>query len=101
MAFRILPAAKRDLDDILSWYRDEADAPVARMMRDEFGKALYRIGRLPMAGLRRVEWLPDPYRFSLFDPYWIVWVPYGKRSISVVRIFHARRDMARLLEGLR
>jgi len=72
MAFRLQPAAERDLDDILSWYLDEADAAVARMMRDRFLETFRRIGRAPAVGLRRVELLPDPYRFTLFDPYWIV-----------------------------
>ena len=101
MAYRILPAAERDLDDILSWYRDQADAAVASMMRDQFRDAFRSIGRLPAAGLRRVDLLPDPYRFTLFDPYWIIWLPNGKRTTAVVRVLHARRDMARLLEGLR
>jgi plasmid stabilization system protein ParE len=101
MAFRLQPAADRDIDDILSWYRDVADAAVARMMRDGFHDTFRRIGRLPVMGLRRIELLPDPYRFTLFDPYWIVWIPVTKRSVAIVRVIHARRDMARLLEGLR
>jgi plasmid stabilization system protein ParE len=101
MAFRLQPTAARDLDDILSWYRDQADAAVARMMRDSFLDAFRRLSRSPAVGARKVELLPDPYRFTLFDPYWIVWRPRTRRIIEIVRVIHARRDMARLLEGLR
>ncbi len=101
MAYRILPAALRDLDDILSWYRDEASTSIAREMRNRFHETFRRISRPPFPLLRRVELIGDPYRFVLMDPYWIVCAPSGARTLRIVRVLHARRDLDRLLKALR
>lgn len=100
MAYRVQPAARRDLDDILSWYRDEAGVAVARSLRDAFQHTFQRIGTPPFAHVRNTALLPDPYRFVLMDPYWIVCLPKGKRTVHIVRVLHARRDIARLLSVL-
>jgi plasmid stabilization system protein ParE len=101
MAYRVSPAARRDLDDILSWYRDEGGPSIARRMRDQFHAFFRQLGRPPFAQVRRVDLLPDPYRLALMDPYWVVCLPQGKRTVWIVRVLHARRDVARLLAVLR
>lgn len=70
-------------------------------MRDQFHAFFERLGKPPFALVRRLDLLPDPYRLALMDPYWIVCRVAGPRSVHIVRVLHARRDVARLLAVLR
>jgi len=101
VAYRLLPLAQADLDGILSWYRDEGGTPIARTMRDQFHRFFERLGRPPFPLVRRLDLLPDPYRLALMDPYWIVCRLADPRTVHIVRVLHARRDVARLLAVLR
>ena len=100
-AYRLAPAAQADLEAIYFWYLEQADALTADTVSETLFTAFDRITKGLAAALRRPDWLPDPYRLTLSDPYWVVWRPDGKSSILVLRILHARRDVRRLLLALR
>jgi len=100
MDVRLSDRAIRELDDILQWYEIVAEPLVAAIMEDRFWDTFRRIADGLLVGMRRPLWLPDPYRFVLMDPYWIIWRP-ERRSRLVVAVLHSRRDIPRLLIGLR
>jgi len=69
------------------------------MMEERFWAAFRRIGSGRAVGVRRLAWLPDPYRFLLVDPHWIIWRAREGQRV-VVAILHSRRDIPRLLRDL-
>jgi plasmid stabilization system protein ParE len=45
-------------------------------------------------GVARPDVMPDPFRFFLERPYWIVYEP--GEPLLIHRVFHAARDLNRL-----
>lgn len=98
--YHLAPTALADLEEIYSWYLTQVDALTADNVSDALFATFDRIATGRAAALRRIDWLPDPYRFTLSDPYWVVWRPDAKPSALILRVFHARRDLPRLLLAL-
>jgi toxin ParE1/3/4 len=79
-----------------------ADSRVgARRLRRAVAALTRHLGDHPLAGTRRAELAPDPYRFAVVRgfPYIAVYDP-STRAPSIVRIVHGARDLPELLRDL-
>jgi toxin ParE1/3/4 len=95
--------ARRDIDEALDYYRDEAGETVALRFIADLGSALRRIARHPAIGSPRYAHELDvpalrAWRLSLY-PYVVIYVE-REEHIEVWRVLHGERDIpAWLREG--
>lgn len=101
MTYRFLPLAKRAYLDILWWYEVNAGSEVTDLLWARFTASFVKIDAGLTIGSRRPDWLGDPWRFTLEDPYWIIWCRTDPSRVEIGHLLHARRDIARLLDALR
>ena len=99
----LAPQAIRDVEDAAAWF---ADGPGGKSLARQFARAVAvaadRVSQRPLLGHRRLELLPDPYRFyavSGFD-YLLVYNT-ARTGAPVARVLYMGRDLGQLLADLR
>jgi toxin ParE1/3/4 len=96
------PRAAVDLEEAADWLMDGRGGPeVAERLLLAAIEAADLLARRPLLGRRRLDLLPDPYRFwSLAQfPYLLVYNP-ACTPARVLRVLHTARDLPRLLQDL-
>lgn len=94
------PQARRDLLDAAQWIaRDNRRATLA--LRDGIVAAAKRIGKMPEAGVERLDLADPPIRFLVLTgfPYILVY-DAARRPPLVLRVLHGARDLPDLLRDL-
>jgi toxin ParE1/3/4 len=97
------PRAVRDVEDAADWLADgPGGEPLARRFLVAVAEAAGRISQRPLLGHRRLELLPDPYRFYPVRgfPYLLVYNT-ARAGAPVARVPYMGRDLATLLADLR
>ena len=99
----LAPQAIRDVADAAAWF---ADGPGGEALARRFARAVSaaagRVSQRPLLGHRRLELLPDPYRFYAvrgFD-YLLVYNT-ARAGAPVARVVYMGRDLGPLLADLR
>jgi len=94
MSYRVLADAYDDMCEIDDWVLEHFGVGFA----DRTAKNLYdtfeHLAKYPPMGVARPDVMPDPFRFFLERPYWIVYEP--GEPLLIHRVFHAARDLNRL-----
>ena len=97
------PEALRDIETAADWLADgPGGEPLARRFVHAVTEAGGRVAKRPLLGHRRLELLPDPYRFYAVKgfPYLLVYNT-ARTSAPVARVVYMGRDLAVLLANLR
>ena len=84
-----LPAAGRDLDDILDYLEVEAGKAVAERYVLSFRSSIARLSEFPFVGAARPE-LGPAIRHWVVDPYLVLY-DVDDTSVSILRIIHGKR----------
>ena len=97
MAFRLLPEAEVDLDEIWHCVFDESgNTEVANRLIGEFTDRFWLLGENPQLGRRRDNDLREGLRSFPVQEYVILYRADGSDSI-ILHVFHGRRDLESLL----
>lgn len=93
-------AARRDVEEAVAYYRDEARPAVALDFVDSFEAAIRALCDHPLIGSLRFAFeleIPDLRSWSLQHfPYLVFSVPDGE-TVDIWRVLHARRDIPAFL----
>jgi plasmid stabilization system protein ParE len=99
----LAPQAIRDVEAAVAWFADgPGGEPLARRFARAVVAAAGRISQRPLLGHRRLELLPDPYRFYAvrgFD-YLLVYNT-ARAGAPIARVLYMGRDPGPLLADLR
>ena len=99
----LAPQAVRDVEAAADWF---ADSPGGESLARRFVRAVIlaadRVARRPFLGHRRLELLPDPYRFYAVTGFdYLLVYNTARDGAPVARVLHMGRDLAPLLADLR
>jgi plasmid stabilization system protein ParE len=89
--------ATHDLDLIKSYLVEHAGVPVARHVLREIRNALQFLATRPGVGHLREDLTDQPVKFWPVFSYLIIYNP-ASRPLEVLRVLHAARDVAAVLE---
>ena len=95
--------ASADLDDAVSWLLDRGGSAgrAEKLLRDMQAVGA-RIAERPLLGRRRLDLLPDPFRFWSLPRHRLLLVYRSNRTpATVLRVLHMARDLAPLLADIR
>jgi plasmid stabilization system protein ParE len=94
------PRARRELRDASVWIARDSQV-TAHALVTEALRAAAMLARQPMLGRRRLDLLPEPYRFwSLRGfPYLLVYNASASPP-RILRVLHMARDLRTLLDDL-
>jgi plasmid stabilization system protein ParE len=97
------PQAIRDVEDAAGWFADgPGGEPLARRFARAVGAAANRVSQRPLLGHRRLELLPDPYRFYAVREFdYLLVYNTARPGAPVARVLYMGRDLAPLLADLR
>ena len=96
------PHAARDLEDAAEWMaKGPGGVAAARRLIAAALNDAARLSRRPLLGHRRLEVLPEPFRFWPVKgfPYLLVYNA-ERRPAQVLRVLHMARDLPPLLADL-
>jgi toxin ParE1/3/4 len=96
------PQAARDLEEAADWIADgPGGVAAARRLLGGAVKDAARLARRPLHGHRRLDILPDPFRFWSVKgfPYLLIYNA-ERRPAQVLRVLHMARDLPPLLADL-
>lgn len=100
MQAQLRSAAERDIEDAVTYYRDEAGHQIALDFLDALESAITHLCQYPLSGSLRFAFeleIPDLRSWVLPRfPYLLFYVPDDDR-IDVWRVLHARRDIPTFL----
>ena len=97
--YNVSPEARTDLDAIWDYYALELEnVDAADKIRDEFFDAMRRLGKTPGMGHFRSDLAKEPVRFWQVRKFLIIY-RREKAPIEIVRVLHAARDVAAILES--
>lgn len=92
------PLAKSDLEQILSYYRDELhNCVAAERLRRRFLRTLRLLAKEPEMGHWRSDLADEPLRFWPMDRYLIIYRSQN-RPIEILRLLHGARDVKAVLD---
>jgi toxin ParE1/3/4 len=99
----LAPQAIRDVEDAAAWF---ADGPGGELRARRFARAVAaaagRVSRRPLLGHRRLELLPDPYRFYAVTGFdYLLVYNTARTGAPVARVLYMGRDLGPLLADLR
>lgn len=96
--FVITEAAQADLEQIDEYIAADNPAAADRLLDDLYG-AMQRAAEAPdTAGGIRDDLTDRDVRFILVRKnYWVVYAFGGAAAVTILRVLHARRDVARIL----
>ena len=92
-AFRLTPAAQRDLSEIWDFTQKRWDVVQAEEYIAEIRDAIERVAKDPNRG-RRCDDIRDGYRRYVVGSHLVFFVEY-EDAIDVIRILHQRMDPTR------
>ena len=92
-AFRLTPAAQRDLSEIWDFTQKRWDVVQAEEYIAEIRDAIERVAKDPNRG-RRCDEIRDGYRRYVVGSHLVFFVEY-EDAIDVIRILHQRMDPTR------
>lgn len=92
------PEAEEDLDTIKFYLLENAGIDVARYVLTALRSGMQFLANTPGAGHRRADLTDHDVLFWSVFSYLIVYNP-RPRPIEVVHVFHARRDVATILQS--
>jgi len=92
-AFRLTPAAQRDLSEIWDFTQKRWDVVQAEEYIAEIRDAIERVAKEPNRG-RRCDDIRDGYRRYVVGSHLVFFVEY-EDAIDVIRILHQRMDPTR------
>ena len=95
----VSPAARKDLESIRSYIRDELSNPTAaRRIIAELRKSVLSLAEFPAKGRPLDALIPvhTDYRYLVCENYCIFYLE-GETEVLVVRILHQRQDCIRAL----
>ncbi|WP_182050665.1 type II toxin-antitoxin system RelE/ParE family toxin [Changpingibacter yushuensis] len=92
-AFRLTPAAQRDLSEIWDFTQKRWDVVQAEEYIAEIRDAIERVAKEPNRG-RRCDEIRDGYRRYVVGSHLVFFVEY-EDAIDVIRILHQRMDPTR------
>lgn len=97
------PQAVRDVEDAADWLADgPGGEALARRFLAAVAEAAGRVAQRPFLGHRRLELLPDPYRFHAVKGFSYLLIYNSMRTGSpVARVAYMGRDLGTLLADLR
>jgi antitoxin ParD1/3/4/toxin ParE1/3/4 len=90
--------ARIDLADITIYLAEQAGVDVARKVIATLKSACAFLNQTPGAGHNREDLTDKPVKFWQVYSYLIVYDP-SPRPIRILRVLHASRDVARLLDN--
>jgi len=94
MAFRLLPAAETDIEEI-AFYIAEDNPPAARRWLNNIIAKCRQLADMPEMGVARVDVRPD-LRMLPVGNYLILYRRAGS-NIEIVRVLHGARQWQKLL----
>ena len=99
----LAPQAIRDVEDAAAWFADgPGGKPLARRFARAVAAAAGRVSLRPLLGHRRLELLPDPYRFYAVRGFDYLLVYNAARAEApIARVLYMGRDLGPLLADLR
>ena len=92
------PEAKRDIDGIWDYLKEQASVRVADEAIQRILRACNILVRHPFAGRPRADLIPG-LRSILSNPY-SVFYRVGETKIEIVRVVHQRRDIASVFNSV-
>ena len=95
-SYELSEDALRDLNAILYYIEDRTGVAAAADLQDEILASCERIAGTPGLGHRRFDLTKRSMLFYLVGAYYIVYTP-GTDPLSVIGIFHSKRELRRLL----
>lgn len=93
----VTPQAARDFNAIIAWYRDELGAKAAAKAARTIQAGIRATTRISLSQAARPD-LPEGY-FRVIAKTHIVVFQADEHGARVVRILHAARDIATILES--
>ncbi len=94
MTYGLLKRAVEDLESVEDYLLLHFGPIVARTKIDSLFRTFSLLAEYPGMGQTRPDLTSKPVRFFSSPPFWIV---YATRTpITIHRVYHARRDLARL-----
>lgn len=99
---RFAPQTQADLDEAVGWLLDHGSAAgAAERLLVSVLDAAERLAERPLLGRRRLDMLPDPFRFWSLPQHALVLVyrtdPDGA---TILRVLSTNRDLGPLLDDL-
>jgi toxin ParE1/3/4 len=94
MNYRVLADAYEDMREIDDWVLEHFGASFADRTAENLYDTFELLAQYPRMGTVRQDVMPEPFRFFLERPYWIVYEP--AEPLLIHRVFHAARDLNRL-----
>ncbi len=96
------PQAARDVEDAVDWFADgPGGTALARRFLAAVIEAAEQVGRRPLLGHRRLELLPEPFRFHRVRGFPFLLVYDAERAEpTILRVLHMARDLGPLLADL-
>lgn len=96
-AVRIRARAVRDIEDVSLYLEYESGLNTAIRFEKAVAEAITRLARFPHTGARRFlnGPVPGPFRLVSVDdfPSILVFYPVYRRTLWIVRVLHAARDI--------
>jgi toxin ParE1/3/4 len=95
--FRLAPEARADIEEIWA-YVAEDNIEAATRVRQAFLDACRLLAQHPRLGHRREDLTTHPgVRFWPVFSYLIVYRPKERKTLEILRVLHAKRDVKRIL----
>ncbi len=92
MRWILSPKAYGDLDGILAYVEESANAEVANQLLNEFETAFGNLAKLPGMGRIRQELTGSTLRWWRVQSYLIVYEPSAE-ALRIIRVIHGARDL--------
>jgi len=96
LAYRLTPAARADLDEIVSFVADD-NAEAGLRVLDAFEQAFELLGNKPEIGHVREDLTRRPVKFWNVHSYLVVYDP-ASAPLTVIAVLHGARSVDRILK---
>ena len=96
-SYQLSALARLDLLQIWNYLADHASIEVADKASADIESGIREVAKLPSLGHKREDLTKRHVLFYLVHSYLIIYRP-DKKPLHVIRVVHAARDVARLLE---
>jgi plasmid stabilization system protein ParE len=94
--FRVTKGARRSLQEIHTYYRDQGGQHLADRILSELYDAMVKLAEQPTLGHYRPDLTDSPFRFFRVRNHLIIYNAELK-PLRIMQVYHAARDIAGLL----
>jgi toxin ParE1/3/4 len=95
--YQLSALARLDLLQIWNYLAEHASPDVADTVSADIESGVRQLAKLPNLGHKREDLTPRDLLFYLVHSYLVIYRP-DKKPLHVIRVLHAARDVARMLE---